>query len=121
MLFRRSLFAAAGLWDEGYFAYWVDTDWCFKVQRSGWAIYCVPQASVVHHEQNHSGKKKSARRIWMFHYGAYRFYRNNRTLGTLDPRAIAALFALTVRGLFQLAQSAFVTETPAVPAPGTKR
>jgi hypothetical protein len=120
MLFRRSLFDEVGAWDEGYVAYWVDTDWCFKVRRSGWTIYCVPQASVVHHEQNRAGRKKSARRIWMFHYGAYRFYRNNKTLGTLDPRAIAAFAALTVRGLFQLAQNAFVAETAPTPAPRIK-
>ena len=113
MLFRRSLFDAAGPWDEGYFAYWVDTDWCFKVRRCGWRIYCLPQASVVHHEQNHAGRKKSVRRIWIFHYGAYRFYRNNMTLGTFDPRAIAAFLALSLHGLFQFAQNVFVAETSA--------
>lgn len=107
MLFRRSLFDSIGPWDEGYFGYWVETDWCFRVRKKGWKVFCVPQASVVHHEQNRAGRKKSIRRIWAFHYGAYRFYRNTRTLGTLDPRAIVAFLALGARGLFQLAQNVF--------------
>ena len=115
MLFRRSVFESVGAWDEKYFAYWVDTDWCFKMRRRGWKIYCVPQASVIHHEQNHTGKKKSARRLWMFHYGAYRFYRNNRTLGAFDPRAVLAGVALSARFLFQLAQNAFIVKAPSAP------
>lgn len=113
MLFRRSLCDAVGPWDEAYFAYWVDTDWCYKVRKLGWKLFCVPQATVVHHEQNRAGRKKSVRRIWMFHYGAYRFYRVSRTMGVLDPRAIGAFFALGARGLFQLAQNAFLASSQA--------
>jgi GT2 family glycosyltransferase len=112
MLFRRPLFASVGPWDESYPGYWVDSDWCFRVRKSGWRALCVPQASVVHHEQNRAGRKKSWRRIWMFHYGAYRFYRKTRTFGALDPRALAAFLALTARGTFQLAQNVFLTPQP---------
>jgi len=105
MLFRRSLFTSIGPWDEGYFAYWVDSDWCFRLRTHGWKVFCVPQASVIHHEQNHRGKKKSLRRIWIFHYGAYRFYRNNMTWGMLDPRALLAAVALGAHGLAQLAHN----------------
>jgi GT2 family glycosyltransferase len=119
MLFRRSLFESVRPWDDGYFAYWVDSDWCFWLRQSGWRVFCVPQASVVHHEQNRVGRKKSWRRIWMFHYGAYRFYRKTQTAGMLDPRAILALFALSARGMFQLAQNAFLAE-PQLMTPAEK-
>jgi N-acetylglucosaminyl-diphospho-decaprenol L-rhamnosyltransferase len=105
MLFRRELVNQAGLWDEGYFAYWVDSDWCFRIQQRGWKVYCVPSAIIVHHEQNHRGRKKSPRRIWMFHYGAYRFYTKNMTWGVLDPRAVGAGIALGAHGVFQLIQN----------------
>lgn len=116
MLFRRLLCDVVGPWDEAYFAYWVDTDWCYKVHRHDWKLFCVPQATVVHHEQNRAGRRRSFQRIWMFHYGAYRFYRVSRTLGVLDPRAIAAFLALGARGLFQVAQNAFL----ASPQPATR-
>jgi N-acetylglucosaminyl-diphospho-decaprenol L-rhamnosyltransferase len=105
MMFRRDVATQIGSWDEGYFAYWVDTDWCFRAGAAGWKVYCVPKAIVIHHEQNRRGKRKSARRIWMFHYGAYRFYRKSMTWGVLDPRAILAAGALTAHGLLQLAQN----------------
>lgn len=118
MLFRRELAQSVGPWDEAYFAYWVDTDWCFRALQAGWRIVCVPAASVIHHEQNRKGKKKSLRRIWIFHYGAYRFYRKTRTWGMFDPRAIAAMLALSVRALFQIAQDPFLPA--AAPAPPKK-
>jgi N-acetylglucosaminyl-diphospho-decaprenol L-rhamnosyltransferase len=113
MLFRRELFDSIGPWDEGYPGYWVDTDWCFRAGGSGWKVYCVPRALVIHHEQNRRGRKKSPRRIWMFHYGAYRFYRKSMTWGVGDPRALLAAIALTAHGLLQLAQNMTLpAETP---------
>ncbi len=117
MLFRRELFDTVGPWDEGYPGYWVDSDWCFRVGKAGWKIYCVPQARVIHHEQNRRGKRKSLRRIWMFHYGAYRFYRKNMTWGTFDPRAVVAAVALAVHGLVQLAQNVLLTSRQPTAAP----
>jgi hypothetical protein len=116
MLLRRSLVAEAGPWDEGYpAAYWDDTDWCRTLHQLGKKIYCVPQAAVVHHESNHAGKKKSPRRIWMFHLGAYRFYRKHYTLGPFDPRALVALAALTVRAGLLLVHNHFLPDAPVEP------
>jgi GT2 family glycosyltransferase len=97
MLFRRSLIDEAGPWDPGYEGYWVDTDWCMRLQRLDKKIYCVPKVRVVHRESNQPGKQKSLSRIWMFHRGAYRLYRKNFTWGVLDPRALFALVALSTR------------------------
>jgi GT2 family glycosyltransferase len=103
MLFRRSLVDEVGPWDEGYFGYWVDTDWYWQLKRHGKKVYCVPQVSVVHHEGNRAGRKKHPSRIWMFHSGAYRFYRKRYTWGVLDPRAIFAGIALTLRAVLLIA------------------
>jgi GT2 family glycosyltransferase len=97
MMFRRELIMSAGPWDEGYFGYWVDTDWCMRVQEIGRTIYCVPEARIVHHENNRRDRKKSPERIWIFHQGAYRFYRKHRASGRMDPRAPAAFVLLALR------------------------
>ena len=49
LMVRREAIAAVGLLDEGYFMYAEEVDWCWRMQRSGWPIYCVPAARVVHH------------------------------------------------------------------------
>lgn len=103
MFMRRSLFQDVGPWDEGYRCYWVDSDWCAQIRKAGQVIYCVPDVRIVHHENNRAGKKKSTWRIRHFHIGAYRFYRKHNSLAALDPRALFAALALTVRTVVMLA------------------
>jgi N-acetylglucosaminyl-diphospho-decaprenol L-rhamnosyltransferase len=97
MLLRRSLLDRYGAWDEGYAGYFVETDWCCQLQRGGESVYCLPAARVVHHEQNRSNRRRGARRIWMFHRGALRYFGKNHCLGILDPRLWATALALTTR------------------------
>jgi GT2 family glycosyltransferase len=33
-----------GLFDEGYFLYFEETDYCVRLGRKGWAVECVPSA-----------------------------------------------------------------------------
>jgi len=105
MFFRRRLLSDVGAWDERYFGYWVDTDWCHSLRAAGHRIFCVPAAHLVHHENNARGKRKSPSRIWMFHYGAYQLYTRWRTLGYWDPRSIVAGMALLARALLMMAQN----------------
>lgn len=97
MMVRMSTVLRVGTWDEGYRAYWVETDWCMSVNRAGEKIFCEPRAQVIHREQNKRGRRKSPSRIRLFHQGAYRFYRKNYTHGWWDPRAIVAGAALLGR------------------------
>jgi GT2 family glycosyltransferase len=117
MLLRRKLISEVGPWDEGYGGYWVDTDWCMQLRKQKKRIYCVPQASVIHHENNRADKRKSPRRIWLFHQGAYRFYRKYYTRGWLDPRALLALCALSVRAALLSMQNYFLGDAPAAVVP----
>lgn len=94
MFFRRALLSEVGMWDTSYFGYWVDTDWCHRLHSRGRRIMCIPTARIVHHESNARGKRKSVRRIWIFHYGAYQLYTRWHTRGYWDPRAILAGTAL---------------------------
>lgn len=103
MLFRKSILDTVGMMDEGYRVYWVDTDWCKRIQKAGGTVYCVPRAVITHHEQNKPFRKKNPARIVDFHRGAYRFYHLHYTWGVSDPRSVTAAFLLTLRGLIFLA------------------
>ena len=50
MLFRREAIEATGGFDLDYFMYVEEIDWCMRVKRAGWGIYCVPGAEIVHYE-----------------------------------------------------------------------
>lgn len=97
MMFRRKAVVRVGDWDEDFPGYWVDTDWCRRIGKNGGGIWCVPGAVVIHHEQNRRGRRKSPRRILLFHQGVFRFYRKHYTWGWSDPRTMAALLFLTMR------------------------
>jgi N-acetylglucosaminyl-diphospho-decaprenol L-rhamnosyltransferase len=48
MMIRRETLADVGLFDEGYWMYAEEVDWCRRCREAGWAIWQVPAARVVH-------------------------------------------------------------------------
>lgn len=103
MLFHRRLLSQAGPWDERYFAYWNDIDWCYRLRAAGRRIFCLPGAEIVHDETSTSDKGQQPSRIWLFHCNAHRLYTHWQTLGYWDPRAVLAGAALFVRALLLIA------------------
>jgi N-acetylglucosaminyl-diphospho-decaprenol L-rhamnosyltransferase len=48
ILARRAAVEQVGGLDEGFFMYAEEVDWCYRIRRSGWAIWQVPEARVTH-------------------------------------------------------------------------
>ncbi|NTW00471.1 MAG: glycosyltransferase family 2 protein [Oscillochloris sp.] len=48
MLIRPEVIAEVGGFDEGYFMYSEEIDWCWRIRAAGWAIWQQPAAHVVH-------------------------------------------------------------------------
>lgn len=48
LMIRREVFESVGLFDEGYFLYFEETDLCHRAHRAGWNNYYVPEAGVMH-------------------------------------------------------------------------
>jgi N-acetylglucosaminyl-diphospho-decaprenol L-rhamnosyltransferase len=46
---RAEVIQQVGLMDERFFMYAEEIDWCLRIKRAGWDIYCVPTAQIVHH------------------------------------------------------------------------
>lgn len=53
LLVRARAIGDVGPIDESYFLYREETDWCIRMRRAGWQLYCCPEA-VVWHKQSHS-------------------------------------------------------------------
>jgi N-acetylglucosaminyl-diphospho-decaprenol L-rhamnosyltransferase len=49
MLVRRAAIADVGPMDEGFFLYYEDIDWCWRMRAGGWEVLLEPSARVVHH------------------------------------------------------------------------
>jgi hypothetical protein len=48
MLIRRDVLERVGLFDEDYFFYFEDADFCGRARRAGYVIYVAPQARMWH-------------------------------------------------------------------------
>jgi N-acetylglucosaminyl-diphospho-decaprenol L-rhamnosyltransferase len=49
MMVRREAIDQVGLLDEDFFIYSEEVDLCRRLRQSGWDVYWVPQATVMHH------------------------------------------------------------------------
>ena len=57
MLIPRKIGEALGWWDEDYFFYGEDIDFCFRIKEMGYKIYFVPEFRALHYKGVSSGIK----------------------------------------------------------------
>lgn len=48
LMVRREVLLQVGDFDERFFMYCEEIDLCRRIRAAGWAIFCVPQARIVH-------------------------------------------------------------------------
>jgi rhamnosyltransferase len=58
------VFEVIGLFNEDLFIYYVDTDFCVRLKRSGFGAYVCPEAVLLHRE----GSRRSHRFLWRHAY-----------------------------------------------------
>jgi len=61
MLIRREVFDHIGLFDEGFFLYYEETDFCRRAARAGFETWYVPASSVAHVGGGSTGVKDTSR------------------------------------------------------------
>jgi GT2 family glycosyltransferase len=83
MLIRRDAFADVGLFDEQYFLYTEEVDWCFNARKAGWSIVVAPEAEVFHHRgQSSANTGTGALTTALMVETRLRYYRKNHSLFT---------------------------------------
>jgi GT2 family glycosyltransferase len=70
---RRSVFDALGGFDESFFLYWEDADFCRRATSLGWQCVYLPEVSVRHAGGRSSASNPGAA-IRAFHASAFRLY-----------------------------------------------
>ena len=97
-----------GLFDEGFFMYCEDVDWCWRVWKAGLKVVYVPDCLVTH-AIGRSTDKAANRMIVLFHRSMLRFYRKNMAPSIhplLRPAAIGlAALALAARASVFIAKN----------------
>ena len=78
MIVRKEAIEEVGVFDEDYFIFLEETDWCFRMYKKGWKVYHVPDAEVFH-LSGHSKKKIPWKSQIEYYKSLYKFFRKNRT------------------------------------------
>jgi GT2 family glycosyltransferase len=73
MLIHRKALDSVGLFDEQFFAYYEDLDYCIRVRRAGFRILAVSEALLWHKVAGTTGLQ-SPRRQYLIAYSSVRFF-----------------------------------------------
>jgi len=78
MLIRREVFDAIGVYDENFFFYYEETDFCLRAARAGFGTWYVPESRVEHIGAASSGWKDRSkpRAAYWWDGRRYYFYKN---------------------------------------------
>jgi GT2 family glycosyltransferase len=77
MLVRLEALEQVGLFDEAYWLYMEDLDWCFRFHQRGWKVWYDGAVTVMHVKGGTSKEKghRALRQNVAFHRSMGRFYR----------------------------------------------
>lgn len=48
LLIKKEVIQKVGLFDESYFCYWDETDYCFRAREAGYKVVYIPEAKMWH-------------------------------------------------------------------------
>lgn len=106
-LVRKEVIDKIGMFDEAYFMFCEDVDWCWRAWKAGFKVVYYPEA-VITHAIGRSTDKAPNRMIGRFHRSMFRFYVKNmlpQNFILWRPFAwIGAAFAIILRA------SVFITK-----------
>jgi len=98
MMVRREALDQVGSLDEDYFLFLEETDWCYRMKRTGWKIYHVPDAEVYHFQGKSAERDKKRSRVEYFR-SRYHFFKKNRGSGLCFILAVGLMVRLFVESI----------------------
>jgi|TARA_B110000483_G_scaffold42960_3_gene53497 GT2 family glycosyltransferase len=74
MVIKKEVVQHIGLFDERYFAYQEDSDYCLRAKKSGWKVYYNPTVLVTHKGGAGGSQTVPMKAIFEWHRSYYRYY-----------------------------------------------
>lgn len=74
MLVRTAAMRDVGLFDERYWMYGEDLDWCRRFAHAGWPVWYDGRVTAIHLKGGVSGKHRRLKLNWHFHRSMAIFY-----------------------------------------------
>ncbi|HVM96415.1 MAG TPA: glycosyltransferase family 2 protein [Candidatus Acidoferrales bacterium] len=101
MLLRRSALETVGMFDEEFFAYHEDLDWCMRARRGGYRVAYVPRALVHHRMHASTGGGYLSPITYLSARNSVLFVRKNATRSQQMSYAIHLIVNLVKEGIFR--------------------
>lgn len=98
LIMRRETIEKVGLFDERFFMFCEDVDWCYCAKLKGHKVYYCPEAEIIHLSGN--SQKQDLRKIIWHHQSMYKFYKKHYSKFLIMDVLVAT--ALTIRAIFVL-------------------
>lgn len=95
ILIRRAALEHVGYLDEGFFMYWEDVDYCFRLRKAGWQLAVAGESRVLHKESSSVSGRSPARDL-LAGISAVRFFRRHAPVPIL-PLVLGAGVRVTKR------------------------
>jgi hypothetical protein len=100
LMVRRDVLEQIGGFDEDYFMYSEELDWCRRAKAAGWQIAYLPAAQVIHHEGKSSEQVVAARHI-RFQTSKVRYFRKFHGRGQAETLRVFILASFAVEWLLE--------------------
>jgi N-acetylglucosaminyl-diphospho-decaprenol L-rhamnosyltransferase len=95
MLVRREAVDAVGPFDETFFLFAEETEWCYRLREGGWRVWFCPDAEVVHVGGASHGGRLFAENV----RGHLRFLEKHRGSAEAERARRLLVVALRLRGV----------------------
>jgi len=107
-LARREALDAVGLFDEGFYFIFEDSDLCYRLRKAGWRLVYSPQAEVTHYGGASFSKVSRSRKNAMYFEGLIRYFKKHSSPGRF------LLFRLTLAAALclKITLAAFLSWSP---------
>lgn len=99
MLIRRQAFQDVGEFDESFYMYWEDVDWCRRAVQKKWKVFYHPQAPIVHLEGG-SSQKEVLRLVVEYHRSVYMYFRKHHYRSLWHPLNFVTILGLVLHAGF---------------------
>ncbi|MDH4197886.1 MAG: glycosyltransferase family 2 protein [Candidatus Aminicenantes bacterium] len=103
---RRRAYEALGGFDEGFFMYAEDVDFCLRARRAGWKVLYIPELTITHF--GGGSARGSLAALESFIRSLIILYRKHRTPEELRRLRRAMRWGIRLRRVFWTVRSPFV-------------
>lgn len=77
MFIRRECWKQISGFDEGFFAYQEDSDFCNRARAKGWKVMYVPLSSIIHYGGQGGSKAQPVKAIYEWHRSYFVYFRKH--------------------------------------------